>query len=113
MTGTQAPGARAGAPDLLKRKAGEPQRPQAANELKDEFLAVMSHELKHPLNLIQVNAELLTRLPEAAEHPSGRGRSATTIRRAVEQPGQIIDDLLDLSRIRTGKLRLQPGRRSM
>ena len=44
---------------------------QAANELKDKFLAVMSHELKQPLNLIQMNAELLTRLPVAATMPVG------------------------------------------
>ncbi|MDI3392364.1 PAS domain S-box protein, partial [Pseudomonas sp. V98_8] len=36
---------------------------QTSSHLKDEFFAVMSHELKHPLNLIQLNAELLRRLP--------------------------------------------------
>ncbi|MBT2322309.1 PAS domain-containing protein [Variovorax paradoxus] len=78
---------------------------QTANELKDKFLAVMSHELKQPLNLIQMNAELLTRLPAAAEHPTVR-RIADTIKRAVGSQTRIINDLLDLSRIRTGKLRL-------
>jgi two-component system CheB/CheR fusion protein len=78
---------------------------QAANELKDRFLAVMSHELKQPLNLIQMNAELLIRLPVTAENPSVR-RLADAIRRAVGSQSRIINDLLDLSRIRTGKLRL-------
>jgi two-component system CheB/CheR fusion protein len=78
---------------------------RAANELKDKFLAVMSHELKQPLNLIQMNAELLTRLPAAAEHPAVR-RIGDTIKRAVGSQTRIINDLLDLSRIRTGKLRL-------
>ncbi|WP_218509643.1 chemotaxis protein CheB [Variovorax sp. dw_308] len=81
---------------------------QTANELKDKFLAVMSHELKQPLNLIQMNAELLTRLPEVAGHPGVR-RIGETIKRAVGSQSKIINDLLDLldlSRIRTGKLRL-------
>ena len=79
---------------------------RAANELKDKFLAVMSHELKQPLNLIQMNAELLTRLPAAAEHPPVR-RIGDTIKQAVSSQTRIINDLLDLSRIRTGKLRLK------
>jgi two-component system CheB/CheR fusion protein len=65
----------------------------------------MSHELKQPLNLIQMNVELLTRLPATAEHPKIRS-IGETIKRAVGSQSQIINDLLDLSRIRTGKLRL-------
>lgn len=78
---------------------------QMANELKDKFLAVLSHELKQPLNLIQMNAELLIRLPAAAEHPVVH-RIGDTIKRAVSSQNRIVNDLLDLSRIRTGKLRL-------
>ncbi|MGJ3704281.1 chemotaxis protein CheB [Variovorax sp. AFSI2.2] len=78
---------------------------QMANELKDKFLAVMSHELKQPLNLIQMNAELLMHMPATAESPSVR-RVGETIKRAVASQTRIINDLLDLSRIRTGKLRL-------
>ncbi|MDB5829949.1 MAG: signal transduction histidine kinase with CheB and CheR [Variovorax sp.] len=74
-------------------------------EMKDKFLAVMSHELKQPLNLIQVSAELLTRLPETSEVPAAV-RIGTTIQRAVGSQTKIINDLLDLSRARTGKLRL-------
>src|SRR5207245_11444265 len=57
------------------------------------------------LNLIQMNVELLTRLPATAEHPKIR-EIGETIKRAVGSQSQIINDLLDLSRIRTGKLRL-------
>jgi two-component system CheB/CheR fusion protein len=78
---------------------------QLANELKDKFLAVMSHELKQPLNLIQMNAELLMHQPVAAENATVR-RVGETIKRAVASQTRIINDLLDLSRIRTGKLRL-------
>ena len=79
---------------------------EAASHLKDEFLAVMSHELKHPLNLIHVNAELLTRMPKVRDVPAAV-RAAQTIRKTVIGQGKIIDDLLDLSRVRTGKLTLQ------
>jgi len=77
----------------------------AAHEshMKDEFLAIMSHELKHPLNLIQVNAQLLLALPEAARMPS-IVRAAETIQKTVRSQARIIDDLLDVSRTRTGKL---------
>ncbi len=78
---------------------------QLANELKDRFLAVMSHELKQPLNLIQMNAELLMRLPGVADNPKVQ-RLGEAIRGAVASQSRIINDLLDLSRIRTGKLRL-------
>lgn len=78
---------------------------QQSNELKDQFLAVMSHELKHPLNLIQVNAELLISQPEVRVLPVVV-RAGETIRLAVASQAKIIDDLLDLSRVRTGKLTL-------
>ncbi len=77
----------------------------AANELKDEFLAVMSHELKNPLNLIQLHAALLQRNPEVRDLPAV-ARAANTIHKAVLSQVQIIDDLLDLSRVHTGKLSL-------
>ncbi|MDB5828563.1 MAG: signal transduction histidine kinase with CheB and CheR, partial [Variovorax sp.] len=91
--------------NLLLKEQQESANAKIANELKDRFLAVMSHELKQPLNLIQVNAELLTRLPETKAVPSAL-RIGTTIQRAVGSQARIINDLLDLSRIRTGKLRL-------
>ena len=80
-----------------------------ANELKDQFLAVMSHELKHPLNLIQVSTELLISQPEVRALPAVI-RAGETIRLAVASQVKIIDDLLDLSRVRTGKLTLRLAR---
>jgi two-component system CheB/CheR fusion protein len=78
---------------------------EAANRLKDDFLAVLSHELKHPLNLIHVKAEMLPRIPEARGVPAIQ-LAADAIQRAVLGQAKIIDDLLDLSRVRTGKLAL-------
>jgi two-component system CheB/CheR fusion protein len=76
-----------------------------SNQLKDNFIAVLSHELKHPLDLINVKAEMLPRLPEARRVVVIEA-AAEAIRRSVGNQAQIIDDLLDLSPIRTGKLSL-------
>jgi two-component system CheB/CheR fusion protein len=78
---------------------------QVANALRDEFLAIMSHELRHPLNLIHINAELLARLPDVRNSPLG-SRATAVIQSAVVGQAKIIDDLLDLSRVKTGKLTL-------
>ncbi|QNH21549.1 Protein-glutamate methylesterase/protein-glutamine glutaminase [Xanthomonas sp. GW] len=74
-------------------------------DLKGDFLAVMSHELKHPLNLISVNVELLSRMSEVRDSKKGSA-IVDVVKRAIHGQAKIIDDLLDLSRIRTGKLRL-------
>lgn len=74
-----------------------------AQRRRDEFLAVVSHELKHPLNLIAASAELIARAPEARQNLN-ISRATDTIRRTVIGQAQIIDDLLDISRVRTGKL---------
>jgi two-component system CheB/CheR fusion protein len=78
---------------------------ETASALKDEFLAVMAHELRHPLNLIHINAELLARLPESRQSAQ-LVRSAKVIHNAVMSQAKLIDDLLDMSRVRTGKLTL-------
>jgi len=76
---------------------------ETALGLKDEFLAIMAHELRHPLNLIHINVELLSRLPEIRQMPTVL-RSTSVIRNAVLSQAKLIDDLLDMSRVRTGKL---------
>jgi two-component system CheB/CheR fusion protein len=79
---------------------------EEAVRLREEFLAVLSHELKHPLNLIQLNAELLKRIPASHDQAQIK-RIADVIRSAVQTQAKIIDDLLDLSRAQTGKLTLK------
>ncbi|WP_198083023.1 sensor histidine kinase KdpD [Variovorax sp. E3] len=73
---------------------------------RDQALALVSHELKQPLNVIQMNARMLKRLP--ASSASAHVRTiAESIQRAVENQTRIINDLLDFSRVRTGKLALR------
>jgi two-component system CheB/CheR fusion protein len=79
---------------------------QVSSHMKDEFFAVMSHELKHPLNLIQLNTEILRRLP-SVRNAEKASKAVSTISDAVASQARIIDDLLDVARIRTGKLKLQ------
>ncbi len=75
----------------------------AANQAKDQFLAVLSHELRTPLTPILAAAQLLT--GESAL--SGDGREAVAlIRRNAELEARLIDDLLDVTRITRGKLEL-------
>jgi PAS domain S-box-containing protein len=74
-----------------------------ANRLKDDFLATMSHELRTPLNAIIG----WTRLLQAGSLDDGaRLRALETIDRNARAQAQIVGDLLDVSRIITGKLRL-------
>lgn len=99
--------------DINSRKKAEEEREQLlareqtalaaskqAHRVKDEFLAVLSHELKNPLNVILVNAELLLRLPETS---SKAREAAQKIRQTALAQARMIDDLLDLSRMQTGK----------
>lgn len=79
---------------------------QSSSHMKDEFFAVMSHELKHPLNLIQLNAEILRRSP-SVKSASAASKAVGIICDAVSSQARIIDDLLDVARIRTGKLKLK------
>lgn len=78
---------------------------QNTSHLKDEFFAVMSHELKHPLNLIQLNAHVLRRLPLIKTLPAAI-KAVSVISDSVSSQARIIDDLMDVARVRTGKLQL-------
>jgi PAS domain S-box-containing protein len=73
------------------------------NRLKDEFLSTVSHELRTPLNAILGWSQILrTQRADAAT----MNRALETIERNARSQAQLIDDLLDISRIITGKIRL-------
>jgi PAS domain S-box-containing protein len=77
---------------------------ERANRLKDEFLAVLSHELRTPLNPILGWAKLLRR-GQLSEQTTAR--ALETIERNAQLQTQLIEDLLDISRILQGKLSLK------
>jgi signal transduction histidine kinase/ActR/RegA family two-component response regulator len=78
---------------------------EKANQLKDEFLATLSHELRNPLNVILGYSEVLLRMPEIEESEQLRMISEA-LRRNAQSQSQLINDLLDLSRLQRGKISL-------
>jgi len=78
---------------------------EIANQVKDEFLAMLSHELRTPLNAIVGWTHLLK---SGALSESDRARGINVIDRNASAQRAIIDELLDVSRIITGKLQLEP-----
>ena len=80
------------------------ERERDANRLKDEFLATLSHELRTPMNAVLGWARVLR--STAADEPT-RERGLESIERNARAQARLIEDLLEISRIVTGKLRLQ------
>ena len=78
---------------------------QRSTRLKDEFLATLSHELRTPLNAILGWTQILLR-GEAPGGAAAQKKAVEVIDRNARAQVQLIDDLLDLSRIMTGKIRL-------
>ncbi len=79
-------------------------RERDANRLKDEFLATLSHELRTPLNAVLGWVRLLR---SANVPPGTESRALESIERNARAQARLIEDLLEISRIVTGKLRLQ------
>ena len=78
---------------------------EKANQIKDEFLATLSHELRNPLNVILGYSEVLLRNDEVLQSAFLK-RAVEILRRNAEAQSQLVSDLLDLSRLHTGKLSL-------
>ena len=79
---------------------------QRATRIKDEFLATLSHELRTPLSAILGWTQILKRKADVAEARRAASAAIEVIDRNARAQVQLIDDLLDLSRIMTGKVRL-------
>ena len=88
---------------LLAREQAAREAAEAANRIKDEFLAIVSHELRSPLNPILGWSKLLR---SRQLDPQKTERALEVIERNAQIQAQLINDLLDVSRILRGKLSL-------
>ena len=97
--------------DLTERKAAEAERnfalaqAEAANRSKDQFLATLSHELRTPLNAI---LGWIFLMKQDSVQPEVQKEGLAVIERNARAQSNLIADLLDISRIVSGKLRLEP-----
>jgi two-component system CheB/CheR fusion protein len=89
--------------DITERKRSE-QELRDADRRKDEFLAMLSHELRNPLAPILGAVDILDRAPPGSEQAR---RARAVIERQGRQMAQLIDELLDVTRISRGKIRLR------
>jgi len=92
---------------LLVRERAARDQAEHLSAMKDEFLATLSHELRTPLNAILGWAAMLRR---GVNDEATLRRGLETIERNARAQGQLIDDLLDMSRIVAGTLRLDVQR---
>ncbi len=92
---------------LYELSQDERSRVEAATRAKDEFVAMISHELRTPLNAILGWLRLMRggSLPD-----SKRQHAFDVIERNAQAQGRLVADLLDISRVITGKIRLNPTR---
>ena len=88
---------------LLAREQSLRAQAEAAGRMKDEFLATVSHELRTPLSAILGWATMLNR---GQLEPAMASRGIESIERNAKAQAQLVEDLLDVSRIISGKMRL-------
>jgi len=88
---------------LLEREQAARHQAEEASRLKDQFLATVSHELRTPLNSILGWSHILK---SGSHEPEFVARAIETISRNAKSQSQLIEDILDVSRIITGKLRI-------
>ncbi len=98
--------------DLLASERAARSTAEHASRMKDEFLATLSHELRSPLNAIFGWSQILR---ESSDDPATITEGLDVVDRNVRSLTQLIEDLLDMSRIISGKLRMDiqhvdPGR---
>jgi signal transduction histidine kinase len=91
--------------ELLAREQAARAQAEAASRAKDDFLATISHELRTPLTAILAWPLILR---GKLDDPDAVGRGLEVIERNAKLQAQIIEDLLEVSRIITGKMRLDP-----
>jgi integral membrane sensor domain MASE1 len=86
---------------LLQREQAARAEAEAANRAKDEFIAMLSHELRNPLSAIAVAGQVLQMAPA---QPGFADRAVDIINRQARLLSRLIDDLLDVARVTSGKV---------
>jgi PAS domain S-box-containing protein len=89
--------------DITERKGAE-QALLQADRAKDEFIAMLSHELRNPLAALSAASHVLRRSPSGAPHAI---KASAVVERQTAHMARLIEDLLDISRITMGKLALE------
>jgi signal transduction histidine kinase/ActR/RegA family two-component response regulator len=89
--------------DMLRELGGQSDALQAADRRKDEFLATLAHELRNPLAPVSTALAILQRGDSDA---ATQARLVTMMQRQMGQFTRLIDDLMEVSRVSTGRLRL-------
>ena len=99
--------------DVTERKRSEAEMSaartaaEAANRAKDEFIAMLGHELRNPLSAISGAVGVLQRVAARDEQPAASARDV--IARQTQHLARLMDDLLDVGRVMTGKIVLDRG----
>ena len=92
---------------LFAREQEAREEAEASNRAKDEFLAMLGHELRNPLDVIGTAVRVLDSPTGEPDRDAGITRRARAVlARQVLQLGRLVDDLLDVGRVTTGKIRL-------
>jgi signal transduction histidine kinase/CheY-like chemotaxis protein len=91
--------------DLLLQEHGERLQAEATSRAKDHFLAILGHELRSPLAALTHASAALRNLPRTQ---SDRGELEGILERQTRYLSRLVDDLLDVSRLDSGKVRLMP-----
>jgi len=90
---------------LFAREQQAREEAEGNNRAKDEFLAMLGHELRNPLDVVNTAVRVLETQSDAPDGDAVR-RARAVIARQVRQLGRLVDDLLDVGRVTTGKIRL-------
>ncbi|HJU27651.1 MAG TPA: HAMP domain-containing sensor histidine kinase, partial [Candidatus Binataceae bacterium] len=88
----------------LSRLAASEHEARAANQAKDDFLTMISHELRNPLNSLTLSARLLA---TGGPNQEQGAHSVAVINRAAQKLARMVDDLVDSARITSGRLTIQ------
>jgi len=88
---------------LMAQEQAARQEAEQANRAKDEFLAILGHELRNPLGAISAGIEVLNRISSQGDQPA---RVRAIITRQTRHLARLMDDLLDVARVIAGKIQL-------